>query len=476
MSLKPELTFPKAARLIARRSWFVLLCAIAAAAGAYRLAKPPHHAFVAKTRLHVVDTTVSYDSRGEAIPTTVIPRNVGDVRVDNFLLPGAADAAVHKVQVPGLTALELLDRLQVAPLSTTDVDISFRAPTAQRAVDVLNAYVNAYVAGKRSQQERALNAARALMQRQAKALAPIPGGIPPDNATTARIQDIGAHIDGLAIAAELLPQRITATGVTEVRTKKSGLPRAAATLAGLFAGLGAGILFVLLLARFDRRIRSVTDLRLPGTRVVEVDSAGNPQSLRRLWAELELTEVELGRDVSSVSVTSPTSRENAAGVAVRLAEVFASAGTSTLILDAHEDGSQSVDLADPEGEIQTVPVSPNLVRVAEPMSPTSVSRLLSERRRSGQVVVLACPPVEDNPEALLLAANADVVVLVLRRSHSSWSRLEDALATLQSAARRPVVVCFDRALLSGSRVDSDTPLVEHVLPGAADEVDVPVRL
>ena len=254
------------------------------------------------------------------------------------------------------------------------------------------------------------------------------------------------------------------------------MPRAAATGAGLLAGLAAGILFVLLLARFDRRIRKADDLRLPGVRVVEVDSERNPQSLKRLWAELELAEVEIGRNVASVAVTSPSSREGASTVARRLAEVFAASGTSTVLVDTHES-PPSFNEHEHE-EIQTVHLSPNLVRVAEPLSPGRLSRLIGETRQSGQAIVLACPPVEDDPEALLLAAGADIVVLVLRRSQSTWSRLEEALATLQGAVRRPVLVCFDRAALAGPRPGADTRPVEHPVPDAADEEvdDVPVRL
>src|SRR3954468_1845277 len=131
--MKPDLTFSKAARLTLRRSWFIVLCAVAVAGATYRLVKPPHQSYLAQSTLHVVDTAVEYDTRGEAIPSTLVPRQISDVRTDSFRDPAAAEVAVKQVAAKDLTALALLDRLQIDALTTTDVSLAFRGSSPRVA-------------------------------------------------------------------------------------------------------------------------------------------------------------------------------------------------------------------------------------------------------------------------------------------------------------------------------------------------------
>jgi capsular polysaccharide biosynthesis protein len=472
--MKPDLTFSKAARLTLRRSWFIVLCAIAVGAATHKLVKTPQPSYLAQTTLHVVDTSVAYDNSGEAIPATDVPRATSDLNADTFRDPAAAAVAAKAVRSQGLSGLALLDRLTIVPLTPTDVSITFAGSDPRAATALVNDYASHYVANRRAAQVGALIAARDLLNRQLKAITPKPG-VPADNATLAHAQDVAAHVDGLATAASLVPQRITAAKATEaLAAKKKKLTRNVATVVGAFLGLALGILVVLLLARFDRRIRSSRDLRLQGIRVVDVDSERKPESLRRLWAELELAESAIGHDVAAIAVTSSSSREGTLSVARKLAETFASSGTPALLVDAHEGwtGTAGGFPDDESQELEFRPLSANLIGLSQPLSQARLARLLGESRQSGQAVVIACPAVDDDPEALLLASSADVVVLLLRRAQSSWPRLERTLSALQAAVRRPVVVCFDRSVRVSASSSSDAPAVERV----NDDVDVPVRL
>jgi hypothetical protein len=466
-NLKPELTFGRVARTIARWWWFVLLCGAVVAAAAYLVAgKGVRTTYQAQGRLHALETVVSYDPRGEVVPATAVPRSVDDVNVQDFSVYEVAKAAASKLS-PAPSPQRILSRLTITPLSTTDVDLTYTAPTEEGATKTLDTYIAEYVDWRRSQQDRtlkdALDSLEGTLKGLTKAQAALPAGDPNSArqaaAYAARRIEVQASISRMRLALDLIPKQVAAVGGLQTSVKQAGLSSGLAAVGGLIAGLVAGALLVLLLVRFDPRIRRPSDLRVAGVNVTNLDPRQRLQSLQRLRSRLEL--IGVGRDRSSVAVTSASQAEPRAAVALELAQAFAAAGTPTVLVsadlpDPHDKGGRTETLPvltmsalveDSESSLEGVAITDNLVWVHVPaeliFTSEKVERLLAEAHTLGRVVVVEAPPVDD-PRGLLVTAGADATLLVVQRSRTRWPQLAASLAVLREMPGRRIEICFNR--------------------------------
>lgn len=477
MHLRQEFSLKTAGRVVARRAWVVMLVGLALAAVAYRLAEQQESTYKASGRLHVVETVVSYDNSGKPIPATIVPRTVSEVSVEAFLVPDVARIAVKREGLERATPTGLLPRLVVTPLTTTDVSVQLSGPSQANVVRLLRSYLDSFVEWKRAQERTALENARRTL---ARTLELTPAGST-DFATSSARADVVEHISSLRLAGRLLDEQITASGPIDVSAARPLSPPVAG-LGGLFAGLAGGALLVLLLARLDPWIRRASDIALPASRIADVDSSGDPDAFQRLRATLELARTG---DRLVVAVTANRPEEGKAPAALGLAQAFADVGTQTVLVagDLHSsaeiaDGIASSAESGAAG-LPVIPVDDGLVWIpggeaagAGPVnfSSEAVQRLLGAASQHGRVTVVEAPPVGDDADALLFAAHADAVILVVRRSKSTWSGSSAALEALETASEGRVVVCFDRASRRGPAARSGRgPGPRTQVPSPADD-------
>jgi Mrp family chromosome partitioning ATPase len=327
--------------------------------------------------------------------------------------------------------------------------------------------VDAFIDRKRQQQERALSQALASVRgtlRSVRTADPDPTTPVGDSARVARQLELEAHAERLTLALALIPEQVARVGPVDAIVERRGLSPSLALAGGAAAGLALGLLLALLLVRFDPRVRSATDLDIPGMRIVEIASGQSASSMQRLRSELEVA--GLGRDHSVLVVTAATRAESRTGVALGLAEAFAAAGTQTALLSADLgapvdgenvvpllksgvstflDGSdQQLAAAEVARDLVWVPKGESETGVELRISSAQVDQLLGEARELGHVVVIDAPPVLDSGGLLFVAAT-DLTLMVVQKTRTKWSALNAGLERLLAARRGPVQICFDRS-------------------------------
>jgi hypothetical protein len=485
VAVRPEITFARAVRMIARWWWLVLGCGLIVMAAAYLLVRSSSGVYYeGSTRLHVVNTVVSYNPRGEPIAATVVPRTTNEVNPADFRVPRVAETAAARANV-GVGPRRLLARLTVVALSPTDVELGYASPSEPEAARALEAYAADFLEWKRSQQERGLTTALTSLEETLKSVrktlralrAEETGGpsSPTVAAYEARRLEVEGGIDGLKLALRLIPEQVTLIGGVEVANRRASLPAWLAGVGGLAAGLVAGVLVVLLITRFDPRVRRSSDLQLPGIHVVDGGLNRRPEAMQRLRSGLELA--GLGRHAHVLIVTSPTRAENRNGIALALAQTFAATDVPTAVVISADVASHGEEAVAPsaheegvaaflEGTVTSLPLvelGANLAWIPSGWASEAdsvlftadrVERLLDETRRIGRVVILDGPPLED-PSGLLVAASGDLTLLVVQRGKTRWTQLAHALELMESAVRRPVQIFFDRGVRRRQRQEQE---------------------
>src|SRR3954451_2379848 len=381
--VRPELTLGRAAAHVARRWWLLPLCAVLVAVAATALSG--HHISDAKAtaRVHIQDTTVTYQFQGQPQPFTAV-HSVQDLTENEFVDPQVAAAAAASLK-DGTTARQYLDNLGFAALDGADVQLSYSDNSSEAvAAARLDAYVKALVHQRiSSERKQLLQAANTLQQH---------GG---DATAVAR----------LTTAAGNLTQGIHPNGNTTTSAAKT-LPGPALLAGGILAGIILGISIALGIGQADPRIRSTGDLRAAGVRALAVDPS-KPDSMEALRALAEVGGVDTKGGV--VAVVTP--RGDHGGLSRTLAESFAQSGRPTTWLS--ESGiARSGDAGWTLVDADTAVLS-SLPRLRDALAGS----------REGEVVVVDAPALLEPPSGLVSTAVATVTVLSLRRSRSTWSDL-----------------------------------------------------
>jgi hypothetical protein len=404
--VRPELTLGRATAHVVRRWWLLPLCAVLVAVAATTLSG--HHISDAKAtaRVHIQDTTVTYQFQGQPQPFTAV-HSVQDLTKSEFVDPQVASAAAA-AQKNGITAHQYLDNLGFAALDGTDIQLSYSDSSSEAiAAARLNAYVKALVHQRISGEKKALLQAADTLQSN--------GG---DATAVARLHT----------AAGNLTQGIHANGTTTTTAAKT-LPGPALLAGGILAGIILGIAIALGIGQADPRIRSTGDLRAAGVRSLAVDPA-KPDSVEALRALAEVGGVDAKGGV--IAVVTPRG-DHGGGLSRTLAESFAQSGrpatwlSESGIARSGESGWTQVDAG--------TAVLSSLPRLRDALAAS----------REGEVVVVDAPGLLEHPSGLVSTAVATVTVLSLRRSRSTWSDLESMLELLEDAVvSGRVRVCLDR--------------------------------
>jgi hypothetical protein len=404
--VRPELTLGRAASHVVRRWWLLPLCAVLVAVAAVTLSG--HHISDAKAtaRVHIQDTTVSYQFQGQPQPFTAV-HSAQDLTKNEFVDPQVAAAAAAALK-NGTTARQYLDNLGFAALDGTDIQLSYSDNSSEAVVAArLNAYVKALVHQRISSEKKQLLQAASTLQSHGGAATAV-----------ARLQT----------AASNLTQGIHPNGRTTTSAAKT-LPGAALLAGGILAGIILGIAIALGIGQADPRIRSTGDLRAAGVRSLAVDPS-KPGSVEALRALAEVGGVDARGGI--IAVVTPKG-DHGGGLSRTLAESFALSGRPTTWLS--ESGiARSGDAGWTQVDPGTAVLS-SLPRLRDALAGS----------REGEVVVVDAPALLEHPSGLVSTAVANVTVLSLRRGRSTWSDLESMLELLEDAVvSGRVRVCLDR--------------------------------
>lgn len=398
-----------------------------------------------------------------------------DIETAASLVPSLSAAQAVKQQLKlSDSAQSILKRVSVQPLSQSDIlAVTATAPTARQAAGLANAFAQAALAQRTASFQKLINNKIATLSAQL--------GKTPTNATSQSATGLQQQLAALqAFRAGPLPDMSISQTAAPPLGRTS--PRVALSLAAaILAGLVLGILGAFALEVFDTTLRREEQLRrlfrLPVLAKVPLErgsrrSAGRPrlpesmsppalEAYRTLRAML-LASGDLSRPARSILVTSASPREGKTTTAMNLAVSFAASGSTTILIEAdmrRPTIGDSVGIRAPYGLadvlVGSVPLRQALVSSpryanlrfllgrsdvhgatvnADVLLLPTVSTLLDDAEREAVHVVIDSPPLAAVIDALELAADADLVLLVARLGHTNLGRLA-TLGTLLSRAK-----------------------------------------
>ncbi|MFN2586703.1 MAG: hypothetical protein ABR613_01110 [Actinomycetota bacterium] len=405
-------------------------------------------------------------------------------------IPPAEVEAARSVDVAAETAAELgqtdggasiLSRLSVATEENTDLLRMSLTGEGLDTVETLEAYARNYVEYRQEQDalrlQRALedvNASIAEVSRQLARLSArldaesAAGGASPETQTKYNtVSTIYAELIRLKqisrLEASLAGNQVDVIGSPIVQRLGTIPARTLRTLAGPLVGLLLGsaiaVAVGVLRPRISGRDRTEEQLGYPvlaviprvrnrrmekDPLVVQRTSGWGAEGIRMLRTELQLVE-ERGAELKVVVVASPEPRDGKSTVSTNLAASYAAAGRSAVLVHAdlraarrHTEGQGLTDFI--AGTSSDVPVqrSPGGFFEVLPGSNIQQGGAVQERltqairllRSSYDVIVVDTPPLLAFADALLLAAEADAVVLVVRDGKTLEDKAAEALEVL----------------------------------------------
>jgi Mrp family chromosome partitioning ATPase/capsular polysaccharide biosynthesis protein len=473
--VKPELTFRRSLRLIFQRWWFVLLCGVGVAALAFGIVGTQKDKYDATTVVTINDLKLSTNNSGLTVLQPVERRSASEWIQQDVLSAPIAQAASKKLG-GNPTAAALLANLTMTPFSGARVQLRYSgASDEKRASDVLRAYASALIADRVDNLTKEINdaLARETPTDPSKAGAALAGSI-----------------SALTNARSTVPGNFSFNpdppGTAKVKSSLPAGPLAAG--GGLLAGLAGGALLALMFGRMDRFVRRPDDIEITGVPLVDVDAELDPASVQLLRSELELGGV--GTRLAVIAVTRPTRAEGKSVLSLELARAFSGVGTPTLLVSADLRGRQARSepglsrlLDGSEKSLRPIRLEENLAWLPEGdstappetlFSAQRVERIMREAREIAAVIVVDCPAVLEDPEALPLIACSDIVLLTVHQGRTRWNPLGSAVALIQRVAKRPLHVCFDRSD-RGSSVPTTAMAPAEFSQRVPSTVEVPLR-
>ena len=445
--MKPEMTFRRSLRAIAKRWWLLVLGGVAVAALAFVVAGNKHAHWVATTTLTLNDQTIGPNEFGPGLQLNdALPRFVDDWTLADFQSRPAALATSRKMG-GNPSATRILNGLTMVPTGLTRVQLSFTGGSnEQQTITALReystAFINQRVTAEQKQIQDALNAysGQTLPSKTEKNLAHIANQLPGIPA-------------GFQTGFEALPQGSAA------EIPPGGPPVALIILGGFLAGAAAGALLALMLGHFDARVRRPDDIEVSGVPVIDIDSSADSASLQLLRSELELAGI--GTRIGVIAVTRPTRGEGSSGLALALARAFAGVGTPTVLVSAdlrarkvRNEAGLSGLLDGSVDALPLVPLGSNLAWLPEGSSSAPpdtlfsaprAERIIRDLRDQAAVIIIDAPAVLEDSETLPLIACSDLVLLTVRPGRTCWGPLGSAVALIQRVAKRPIHMCYERA-------------------------------
>lgn len=465
-------------RMIWQRRWIVLVAVVAATALAVATRPPEATAlYTATSTLRV--QTFSFTSSGES---AIVPQEG---------IPPAEIEAARSVDVAAETAEELghtdggaeiLGRLSVSAEENTDLLRISLTGEGLDTVDTLETYVQNYVAFRAEQDverlERALADVNASIREVGLQLERFSARLNAETAaggasaeTQTKYNTFSTIYSQLIARKQLFKLETSLAGNqvdvigSPIVQRVGAIPARtirllAGPLVGLLLGCALAVAVGVLRPRISGRDRTEEQLGYPvlaviprvknrrmdkDPLVVQRTSGWGAEGVRMLRTELQLVE-ERGAQLKVVVVASPEPRDGKSTISSNLAASYALAGKRAVLVHAdlradrrHRDpGPGLTDFV--AGDTPDVPVqrSPGGFWEVLPGSNMHQGGAVQERlveairilRDSYDVVVVDTPPLLAFADALLLAAEADAVVVVVRDGKTLEDKAAEALEVL----------------------------------------------
>ncbi|HEV2755716.1 MAG TPA: hypothetical protein VG318_08050, partial [Actinomycetota bacterium] len=406
-------------------------------------------------------------------------------------IPPAEVEAARSVDVASQTAQELgqsdggasiLARLGVSAEENTDLLRMTLTGEGLNTVETLEAYARNYVEYRQEQDalrlERALETVNVSIAEVGRELGRFSerleaesaaGGASPEtqtkyNTVSAIYQELLRKKELLRLEANLAGDQVEVIGSPIVQRVGTIPARTLRTLAGPLVGLLLGsaiaVAVGVLRPRVSGRDRTEEQLGYPvlaviprvknrrmdkDPLVVQRASGWGAEGIRMLRTELQLVE-ERGADLKVVVVASPEPRDGKSTVSSNLAASYATAGRNAVLVHADLRAARRHRLQGPgltdfiAGTTAEIPVQRSPGGFAEVLPGSNMQQggavqerlteAIRELRGSYDVVVVDTPPLLAFADALLLAAEADAVVLVVRDGKTLEDKAAEALEVL----------------------------------------------
>jgi Mrp family chromosome partitioning ATPase/capsular polysaccharide biosynthesis protein len=426
-----------------KRKWIILLVAILVAAGTYEYYKKQAPSYAAKTSLYLggaSEQAAGTNSNQKALSGRELTNQV------ELINSGLIGAPVRRaLRAEGNIAAAKAKAKAIASATASFITITTEAHTPRAAIDLGNAYARGFIARERADYFRNVKNAISNARQQLRRLevAGSAKGSKGANgaANTLQSATLASKIN------QLEEQLANFTGVQQVgAAKASPLPLSPAPKKNAEFGFVLGLLLAAvvayILAQFDRRIGSLSDIErifqaqiltaLPKVRSPVVRPGGERaparpllEPLRRLATTLQLGDV-LGREGAprSIVFVSADPGDGRSSLVTNLARVQRDSGARVAVIEADFRRpvlGRMLDVSSPHGlgDVVTHRVTlDEAIRDVEPVSPlidgaapgvAAASTVVASRSTGALSVLLAGDGVENPPALLASTAMADLV-------------------------------------------------------------------
>jgi hypothetical protein len=158
-TVKPDLTFGRAMRMLSARWWVVLICIVLVTVLGVSLANKRLSSATASARVHEQDTSVAFSPQSGLPQPSTESRSVNELTRGDFVDPQIAAAAAAKLG-DGMTGSGLSGALGFTPLNGTDVELTYSGGgSTAEAGRRLKAYVHELISTRIATQQQQLQRA-----------------------------------------------------------------------------------------------------------------------------------------------------------------------------------------------------------------------------------------------------------------------------------------------------------------------------
>jgi succinoglycan biosynthesis transport protein ExoP len=420
------------------------------------------------------------------------PEREVNTKIALIRLDTVANEVDRKLNLPG-TGDDLLKSVRTELNGNSNlVSIVARDPNPTRARDEANAFADTYQSFRRKSAQSALNDAARLAQTRLAELTPADRATPEGRQLSAQLQQLEIAAAGQTGGIEVVRHADTPTSIATPHPMKTGV---IAFVLGLLLATGLTLLLELL----DRRLRDEEEVEsffeLPVLATVPRprrrfqgakpgDDPGQHESYAALATNLRF--FELGPEVSTVMVTSPSPGEGKTSVALGTARALSTLGQRVLCIEAdmRRPTFRNYGLQQGERGLSTVlagrsKLQESIVRVsAETFEPVSagaesgpsfwvlpcgpvppnpqgllsrrtVGALLEQARQAADVVIIDVPPVGTVNDPVTLANYVDGIVLIARLNKTTRDSARKTLRVLRNLQAPLLGVVMTDAPITG---------------------------